>query len=593
MKLRLLKYYCCFFIICFLVKNTFAQSVDLYIYSTDNKAAILKETFSFKQQFADSISCKKYIIQLPSILHAKGYISASIDSLEKEKNIYTAYLFVGEKYVWKNLFIKEQDKPLLNVVGIQSTIFLQKPFNPNTVTQIQEKLLDYFENNGFPFAIIGFDSLLIDNNEVSAQLIINKGILYKMDSIQIIGNAKLQKNFLYHYLSMPIGGVYNIEKLNTVEKKLATLPFIIQTQPLQLTMLGSSFFTQLFIDNKKSNQVDALIGLMPENQQNGGKLLLTVDAKLKLQNAFASGENIELLWQQIQPKSPRLNLQFQYPYIFNSNFGFTFLFDLYKKDTAYLNIQSAVGVDYAPNNHQNIKLLLQSNRTNLLDVDTSSIKFTKQLPDIIDVSINSIVVAWGFNNTNYTFNPRTGNEIVFTTAVGNRKIRKNNTITQLKDINFNYNNLYNNISLNSYQLKLQLNAAHYFGLGKHSTLKTAIQSGLINSPTIFKNEMFRIGGSKILRGFDEENIFTDKYIVGTAEYRYLHGKNAYFCGFTDWGYTYNSLTKNNYTYLGLGAGISFETKQGIFNIMLATGKRNDLSFNLKQSKIHIGFVSIF
>jgi hypothetical protein len=43
----------------------------------------------------------------------------------------------------------------------------------------------------------------------------------------------------------------------------------------------------------------------------------------------------------------------------------------------------------------------------------------------------------------------------------------------------------------------------------------------------------------------------------------------------------------------MGMGMAFETKTGIFNISYAVGKRNDVKLDLRQSKIHLGFVSIF
>jgi outer membrane translocation and assembly module TamA len=105
--------------------------------------------------------------------------------------------------------------------------------------------------------------------------------------------------------------------------------------------------------------------------------------------------------------------------------------------------------------------------------------------------------------------------------------------------------------------------------------------------------MFPIGGYRLLRGFDEESIFTNGYAVSTLEYRYLLGKNSYFAAFTDFGYSDNNITKISNNYVGGGLGFSVETRQGILNISFAAGKRNDLPFNLRQSKIHLGFVSLF
>jgi outer membrane protein assembly factor BamA len=229
----------------------------------------------------------------------------------------------------------------------------------------------------------------------------------------------------------------------------------------------------------------------------------------------------------------------------------------------------------------------------LLDVDTNTIKITKRLPDIIDVVTNSLGIDYTFNNTNYRFNPGKGNELQLLLTAGNRRIIQNNAISQIKDVSFNYTSLYDSLDANSYQFKIKLQAAKYWPVGRYGVIKTGIQSGLIQSPTIFRNEMFQIGGFKTLRGFDEESIFTNQFAIGTLEYRYLFGLNAYFSAFSDMGYSYNSIMDKTLTYVGFGAGMAFETKQGIFNINIAAGKRNDLPFDLRQSKIHIGFVSLF
>jgi hemolysin activation/secretion protein len=215
------------------------------------------------------------------------------------------------------------------------------------------------------------------------------------------------------------------------------------------------------------------------------------------------------------------------------------------------------------------------------------------LPDIIDLSNNNIGIEYEFVNTNYKFNPQKGNELKFLLTAGTKKIRPNNSIVQIKDPSFNYKKLYDSISENTYQFSIKLNAAQYFKIKKQSVFKIGMQAGLLQSPTIFRNEMFQIGGYRLLRGFDEESIFTNGYAVSTLEYRYLLGMNSYFAAFTDVGYSENRITKISNNYIGAGLGFSVETKQGILNISFAAGKRNDLPFNLRQSKIHLGFVSLF
>jgi hemolysin activation/secretion protein len=238
---------------------------------------------------------------------------------------------------------------------------------------------------------------------------------------------------------------------------------------------------------------------------------------------------------------------------------------------------------------------VQLNKSNVLSVDTTLIIQTKQLPDVIDYTETSLALAYSFNNTNYRFNPRKGNELQFITSFGKKYIHENSSIVAIRDTAFNYKTLYDTVKQNGYTFRTTLSASHYFPLGRQATFKTGVKAGWFQSPNYFQNELFQIGGFRILRGFDEESIYTNLYAVGTFEYRYLIGQNSWYFLFSDAGYAaYQSNTTNfHHTYLGLGTGLAFETKTGIFNISYAVGKRDDLRFDLRQSKIHIGFVSLF
>jgi hemolysin activation/secretion protein len=207
-------------------------------------------------------------------------------------------------------------------------------------------------------------------------------------------------------------------------------------------------------------------------------------------------------------------------------------------------------------------------------------------------------VDYEFNNTNYRLNPRSGNELRIITSAGTKKLKKNNEILSLKDPgdpSFDFGTLYDTIKLNTYQFRTRLTAAKYFPMGRQGTIKTGINGGFFQSGNIFRNELFQIGGYKLLRGFDEESQYLSQFAIGTIEYRYLVDVNSYFYVLADGGWGRNNSQNNNvnYTYFGTGLGLAFETKAGIFNIAWAVGKRNDLPFTLRQSKLHFGFVNYF
>ncbi|MEO5984357.1 MAG: BamA/TamA family outer membrane protein, partial [Ferruginibacter sp.] len=240
----------------------------------------------------------------------------------------------------------------------------------------------------------------------------------------------------------------------------------------------------------------------------------------------------------------------------------------------------------------------QFQSTSLLSggIDTNFIKSQKTLPLNIDVSSVNAGLQYEINSTNYLFNPRTGSYGNLTGSVGIKKVKQNNIITGIKDPAFNYVSLYDSIKSKGYQLRLKVAAAHYIPIGKYSTLKTALTGGLFISPEIFRNELFQIGGYSLLRGFDEESIYTNGFGVASAEYRVLVSRNSYFFLFTDGAVArakYQSVNSTN-NFISAGLGLLYETKAGLINISFALGKRNDVPFNLREAaKLHFGYINYF
>ncbi len=570
-------------------QNNYLLQVN-YVDSNFNNA---RENAAIQILFNSKTECDQYIVKLLSNLRAKGFIAASLDSISHIENHGFIQIYLGQQYKSLQLTIRPKDLLVMQDVVPKNKLQPLNNINFSAYPDIAEKLLDYFEERGYPFAKINLDSLQIIDNKILATLLIDKGFSYRIDSIRLFGSAKISDNFMHRYLNIERGSPYSKKKLNKINQRLLELPYLQQSNPWDITMLNTGSIVNLYLKPRRSNQVNVLAGFLPANQQLGGKLLFTIDANLKLQNAFSSGESLGLVWQQIQPKSPRLNLQYTQPYMFNSPFGIDFLFDLLKKDSAFLNINGQLGFLYMLSPIQTGKIIIQSQQTNILDTDTNLVKLTKRLPNVADVSSVNLGIDYELSNTDYKFNPRSGIEIYFSALAGNKTIKKNNAIVQIKDASFDYAILYDSVKLKTYQFKLKLKLSKYFKSGKQTVLKTAINAGLYQSPQYFNNDVFQIGGYKTLRGFDEESIYANQYIIGTVEYRYLLTQNSNIFGFTDIGWSGNKGIRQSNSYLGAGLGISFETKGGIFNLSYAVGKRNDLNFDIKQSKIHFGFVSIF
>ena len=574
---------------------------SLYIRAVDRDSAFVTSSLGLKTTFNNRSQCVEYINKIPATLQAKGFVTASLDSINYDSAFARVVLYVGNRYEWAQLETKQIDPSVLQAVGWRDKTFAEEPMDFLKVQQWQEKILNYMENSGHPFAKVYLDSLQIENEKVWAQLKLEKGPAYKIDSIRVLGNAKISNDFLQRYLDIRNGSLFNREKLLQVSKKMRELSYVEEEYPPKVIWLGTGSTLEMYLKQKRSSQVNVLVGFLPNNDQlASNKLLVTGEANLNLKNELGAGETIGLNWQQLQVKSPRLSIFYQHPYIFKTPVGLDFAFDMFRKDSTFLNVNLQLGAQYILNTHHSGKVFLQRFQSIVTAIDTNYILQTYNLPDEADVRWASLGVDYEYNNTNYRLNPVRGNEFRIITTVGTKKIKKNNDVLDLKnpsDPAFDFGTLYDTVKLNSYQIRIRASAAKYFRLGRQNrtTFKTAINGGYFQSENIFRNELFQIGGYKLLRGFDEESQYLSRFIIGTLEFRYLVGQNSFFYAFSDggWGRNKSQNTDADYTYFGTGLGLSFETKVGIFNIAWAVGKRNDLDFNLRQSKIHLGFINYF
>jgi len=572
---------------------------ELMIRVVDKDSGFLN-TIGLQNSFASRTNCVEYVNRIPSILQSKGYVAASLDSLSYDSSSAQLVIFFGESYRWANVNTDHVNPSLLTAVGWREKTFPGKPMDFVQLQSWQEKILNYLESNGHPFAKVYLDSMQIsEDNKVLAQLRVEEGPLYKIDSLRVFGNAKVSGNFLHHYLEISDGTIYNQQKLQLISKKLMELSYVEQVKPSDISMLPTGSVLNLYLKPKRSSQVNVLFGFLPNSDQvTGNKLLITGEGNLNLKNALGAGETIGLSFQKLQARSERLNLLYQHPYLFNSSVGLDFAFDMYRSDSVYLNVNLQLGASYIFSSMKSGKLYLQHFQTIASGIDTSAVLRNHRLPDEADVSSFNVGMDYDINTTDYSRNPRRGNEFIISTTVGTKKIKMNNLVLELQDPNdpsFDFKTLYDTLKLNSYQFRIKTQAAKYLPVGKQGTIKMAVNGGIFQSANIFKNELFQIGGFRILRGFDEESQYLSQYLIGTLEYHYLISQNSYFYTLMDGGWGRNNSQNANvsHTYLSAGLGLAFETKIGIFNLAWAVGQRNDIPFNLRQSKIHFGFINYF
>jgi outer membrane protein assembly factor BamA len=509
---------------------------------------------------------------------------AEADSIWEEGLVLKARIKEHEPFQFARLKLGNLSPVIASKAGLSEKLYTGKPFNYRELARGIEKILVYYENNGFPFATVKIDSVQFDGNGISGVLQVNKNKLFRIDSIKIEGNSKIKRNFLYRYLSINEGMPYNEDVLRKISKNLKQLPFIKETKPQIVRLSDKTNRLYLYLDKKNASQFDGIVGILPD--ANTGKTVITGDVKLKVVNGiFRNGETFDLQWRRLQNQTQDFAGRLIYPYIAGTPIGADYYLKIYRKDSSFIDINNHIALHYYFNGLNFLKLGYKQRNSNL--ISTSNLVFINTLPEYADVETKSYGLGVFYEDLNYRFNPHKGVSINFNGQTGNRVINKNPNINDA---------VYEGLELRSLQYQLEGSFAAYLKLYRNHVLKLGLQgASIFGSETIFRNELFRIGGLRTLRGFDEESIYTSSYIIPTVEYRFLFAENSNLFLFTE-GAWYENVSNGGYisdTPFSFGAGINFETKAGILTMTYALGSQLNNPIDLRNGKIHFGLIALF
>lgn len=593
-------------IILFLCKNAKGQNINVVIKPIDSFAVnyIIKGKIN-NPTIADTTNINTWLNTFLNNAKQFGYYGASVDNFKKYNDTLLVNFFAGQPVQKINIAIKKADEYLIDALLKNNTLSI----NPFYWDTLANNLLTKLADKGYPFANVQLTNFNFDNNNNAlATLNIENSIKYKIDSIVFTDtNTIISKAFLYKYVNFKHNTYYSTNLIKNIAYKLNKLPYLTLTSPPELNLLNTGAYITLNTKSKNANTINALLGLVPSNNSNqpltqgqplNNRYSLIGQANIKLWNLLGSGEYLALNFEQLIPKHPRLQIETKIPYVLNSNFPAMFKFDFYRRDTLFINIAASISTSITTAKNSSLTLGLQWVQTNTVGININTILQTKQLPNYIDSRFFGVVLQYDINKIENTFYPRKQGDIAINLNGGTRIVKKNNEILNLRDPlrpSFSFAKLYDTVASNAPQIKWTSYGQYFVALKKLKVLKCALRVGALVSNKVFFNEQFLLGGIKTLRGFDEESQPASLFGIGTLEYRIPAGNKAYFLVFTDGAWLRNSTLNSTLNsaksnlFASAGAGIAINGKGGLLNFIIANGVKTNDVFDLKRTKVHLGY----
>lgn len=513
-----------------------------------------------------------------AFLHGQGYLEARIDGCMTDSAAHSSTCAVepGPVYKWARLSGSGIPGEIASEARFRERAFNGRPVAPRQVRLLVEDLLGRSENAGFPFASVRFDSLRRMGDGLHATVQLTLGRLVRFDSVVVRGNLRTSDRYVQSHIGIRPGDLYNESLVRAVERRTRELPFVLQRQRpyVQFTPEQTKLF--LFLDGKKASSINGILGVQPDAAT--GDIKLTGDLDLRLRNALKRGEAIDLNWRSLADETQDLKVRANLPYAFATPFGIDALLKLFKRDTSFLEVSSRAGIDYLLTRGDRVGVFINSKSSDRLGQNTITI------PGLADVRILSYGVGMQRERFDYRYNPRRGHSLRAEGSAG----RKRTTTAVVGDGGEAPENA-------TSQLELEGAGVAHVQIRSRSTIRVAGQWGWMVNDNLYRNELYRIGGLKTLRGVDEASIYASAYAIGTIEYRYVYEENANFFLFMDQGWWEDQAQEQlvTDTPMGFGAGTTFETKAGLFSLTYALGRQFDNPVLLRGGKVHFGFTSLF
>ena len=589
-----------FFFCCILVVGSFHTAVGqenrtYHIEVVDGQSVDLLPSYDQLQEVKDSLSWITLLQSDLIQLWSEGYLTASLDTIVSSDSTIVAKVFVGEGYRFGDVSISSRDLAIVEAAGLKNVRWREKTLSMDMVDEYSKTLLTYLEDHGYPFARVQLDSTEIDGEHVHARLTVNRNRYVPFDSIAVIGDLDIRKGYLSRYLNIKANDPYSRSKIKNVTKRINDLSFIELDSTPVIKFANNFAQVQLYAKPKKASRFDFLIGILPSSDSGSRRISVIGEFTGEMYNKLGHGEYIFANIQS-RPETRVLDVRFKYPYLFNLPLGADFKGGIFFNEVFRETIWDA-GILYQFDGGSSVKASWNNKSSRLIDIDTTSILQQGRLPNQLDITYNGGGLEYTYRNVDYRFNPTRGLELQVKGTIGLKKIIRNNRIESLSTSELDFRLAYDTLKLNTLQTEVKLSAAYYLPAFNVSTFRLSLEGGMqYNQERIYDNELYRIGGNALLRGFDEQSILASTYLVSSLEFRLLLDRNSYLSfPFVDYGLTRISIDDEMEwdTALSFGMGINFATPAGIFNVSFAAGRRLDNPFDFGNTKIHFGYVSLF
>ncbi len=413
--------------------------------------------------------------------------------------------------------------------------FYEKEATKENLDRLTERLLDFLLKQGYPFVRIRFTGF--DTTKGGLKIIINVSNLKPViiDDISLDKRIKTKKKIFYRYFPLR-GKPFDIQKFNTGKEKIERFPFI-EIKGFDFRTYAGKNYIYLDVKEKPSSSFEIFMGYNVEKKIPLGKL----DANIN--NLFGDLRSFRLKWERFAKGKSDFKFTYTEPFIGPFELSLSPYYSLSQRESLY--VKENIGLKCA--------YYLKKGNLSLFYEYAEEIPFKKK-SKFLNSSGSEIIVG------KKTFFPSDA----FYFSISGKIIKgKNESYKGFANLF-----VFKNILFNFYML-------------------LDFYAGGINLKDTLLSEYFYLGGTKLPRGYAEEEFTAEKFLTVSFE-NHLKFKNLSIFLFIDYS-VISSISSVFLHRLGYGIGFTGFTSNIETKLSIAFPYRYDFT----SAKIHLIFKNYF
>jgi outer membrane protein assembly factor BamA len=533
----------------------------------------LKTGQEFAPQLLESAQAK-----LLQSIAADGFYFCRLDSIEQfwmddsSSVSLKFWIHEGGRLILKGLELTGD-----TLAGSAQALTGSRPGGPLYAEILEEDLWDLLlqrEEAGHAFARLDIQNLDLTGDSLAIRAKIMPGPKVTLRGVQISGLEHTKPKVIAREARIRSGDIYQPSRVEKAQNRIRRLPFVEEVSDPALIVLGSDQYDLLFnVKETRANSFDGVIGYQPGAEGEEGQVTGLLD--LTFQNLFGTGRKAKIHWERLNQYRQALELYYEEPWVAGLPFNLWAGFRQDIQDTLYLTRSVTGGASWAA-----------------LDILTlsGSIFQDETLPDSAGRAYLSLyrsrarggALQMDYETRDVPENPTRG--LYYRSYVS---AAQKNYEASAPDDNVDVRR-YEADADRSYRLwgrqilNLQLHGRH-------------LQSDELPIP---QPDLYRLGGSRTLRGYREDQFLGHTVAWGTVEYRLWMDKLSRIYAFFNLGYyereTETAPDSGQFEKIsdwpwGYGVGFRQGTRLGIIGFDFALGEGDALA----TAKVHFRLINRF